>query len=72
MINIPNDLTGFRIFLIPIFVIVYYLPVSWAAPMAAFIFWLAGLTDILDGYLARKLDQSTPFGEPVKCQYIFE
>jgi len=62
MINIPNILTGFRIFLIPIFVIVYYLPVAWAAPMAAFIFFLAGVTDWLDGYLARKLNQSTPFG----------
>lgn len=62
MNNIPNILTSFRIFLIPIFVLVYYLPVSWAAPAAAFIFWFAGLTDILDGYLARKLDQSTPFG----------
>ena len=62
MTNIPNMLTVFRIFLIPIFVIVYYLPVSWAAIVAAFIFLLAGLTDILDGYLARKLDQSTPFG----------
>ncbi|PKF62681.1 CDP-diacylglycerol--glycerol-3-phosphate 3-phosphatidyltransferase [Psychromonas sp. psych-6C06] len=62
MINIPNILTGFRILLIPVFVIVYYLPVVWAAPMAAFIFWLAGITDVLDGYLARKLNQSTPFG----------
>lgn len=62
MINIPNILTGFRIFLIPIFVVVYYLPVTWAAPIAALIFFLAGITDILDGYLARKLNQSTPFG----------
>ncbi|PKG37324.1 CDP-diacylglycerol--glycerol-3-phosphate 3-phosphatidyltransferase [Psychromonas sp. Urea-02u-13] len=62
MNNIPNILTSFRIFLIPIFVIVYYLPVAWSAPVAAFIFWLAGITDILDGYLARKLNQSTPFG----------
>ena len=62
MINIPNILTGFRICLIPVFVIVYYLPVSWAAPMAAFIFLLAAFTDALDGYLARKLNQSTPFG----------
>ena len=62
MINIPNILTGFRIFLIPIFVVVYYLPVTWASPVAAFIFLLASVTDILDGYLARKLDQSTPFG----------
>ncbi len=62
MNNIPNILTSFRIFLIPIFVLVYYLPVTWSAPVAAFIFWLAGVTDILDGYLARKLNQSTPFG----------
>jgi len=62
MLNIPNVLTGFRIFLIPIFVICYYLPVSWAGPAAAFIFWIAGITDILDGYLARRLNQSTPFG----------
>ncbi len=62
MNNIPNILTSFRIFLIPIFVLVYYLPVAWAAPVAAGIFFLAGLTDVLDGYLARKLNQSTPFG----------
>ncbi|MEI6897832.1 MAG: CDP-diacylglycerol--glycerol-3-phosphate 3-phosphatidyltransferase [Psychromonas sp.] len=62
MINIPNILTGFRICLIPVFVVIYYLPVTWAAPVAAFIFMLAGFTDILDGYLARKLNQLTPFG----------
>jgi CDP-diacylglycerol--glycerol-3-phosphate 3-phosphatidyltransferase len=62
MTNIPNILTGFRIFLIPIFVIVFYLPVSWASLAGAFIFLFAAVTDILDGYLARKLDQSTPFG----------
>lgn len=62
MPNIPNILTGFRILLIPFFVVCYYLPVNWAAPVAAFIFFLAAITDILDGYLARKLDQSTPFG----------
>jgi CDP-diacylglycerol--glycerol-3-phosphate 3-phosphatidyltransferase len=62
MLNIPNILTAFRIFLIPIFVLCYYLPVTWSAPVAAFIFWIAGVTDILDGYLARRLNQSTPFG----------
>jgi len=62
MTNIPNILTSFRIFLIPIFVVVYYLPVPWAAQAAAGVFFLAGLTDILDGYLARRLNQSTPFG----------
>ena len=65
MINIPNILTGFRICLIPVFVIVYYLPatlIAQATQIAAFIFLIAAATDMLDGYLARKLDQSTPFG----------
>ncbi len=60
--NIPNTLTGFRLLLIPVFLIVFYLPVDWALFGAAFVFWLASVTDILDGYLARKLKQSTPFG----------
>ena len=62
MLNIPNILTGFRIFLIPVFVLFYYLPANWAGITAAFIFLLAGITDYLDGYLARKLDQHTAFG----------
>lgn len=62
MLNIPNILTGFRIFLIPIFVLFYFLPFDWASFTAAIIFLLAGVTDYLDGYLARKLDQHTAFG----------
>lgn len=62
MLNIPNLLTSFRIILIPIFVIIYYLPMHWSAATAAFIFWLAGFTDLLDGYLARRLNQQTAFG----------
>jgi len=62
MWNIPNILTTFRLFLIPVFVVAFYLPYSWAFFAAAFTFWLASVTDILDGYLARKLEQSTPFG----------
>lgn len=62
MWNIPNTLTTFRLLLIPVFAVVFYLPYSWAFFAAAFIFWLASVTDILDGYLARKLEQSTPFG----------
>ncbi|WP_019613265.1 CDP-diacylglycerol--glycerol-3-phosphate 3-phosphatidyltransferase [Psychromonas ossibalaenae] len=62
MINIPNILTGFRIFLIPVFVVFYYLPVEWSSFSAALIFFIAGSTDMLDGYLARKLNQSTAFG----------
>ena len=62
MWNIPNTLTTFRLFLIPIFLVIFYLPFSWAFFAAAFVFWLASITDILDGYLARRLNQSTPFG----------
>ncbi|WP_115718561.1 CDP-diacylglycerol--glycerol-3-phosphate 3-phosphatidyltransferase [Gallaecimonas mangrovi] len=60
--TIPNLLTLFRLLLIPIFLVLFYLPVSWAHWAAAFIFWLAAITDWLDGYLARKLEQTTPFG----------
>jgi len=62
MFNIPNILTGFRILLIPVFVIIYYLPMQWGALVAALIFCIAGLTDLLDGYLARRLNQQTAFG----------
>ena len=62
MWNIPNTLTTFRLLLIPVFAVLFYLPYSWAFFAAAFIFWLAAVTDVLDGYLARRLKQSTPFG----------
>ncbi len=60
--NIPNLLTLSRIVMIPVFVVVFYLPVQWSYLVSAAIFALAGATDWLDGYLARKLNQSTPFG----------
>ncbi len=61
-LNIPNALTLLRILLIPVFVVLFYLPWQWSAAASAFVFALAGFTDWLDGYLARKLDQSTPLG----------
>ncbi|WP_404363006.1 CDP-diacylglycerol--glycerol-3-phosphate 3-phosphatidyltransferase [Marinobacter sp.] len=60
--NVPNILTLSRILMIPVFVVVFYLPVEWSYLASAAIFALAAATDWLDGYLARKLDQSTPFG----------
>lgn len=60
--NIPNALTLLRIALIPVFVLVFYLPYHWSFMASALIFALAGITDWLDGYLARKLNQFTPFG----------
>lgn len=65
MWNIPNILTSFRIFLIPVMVFLFYLPEDiypWKYFATGFVFWFAAITDALDGYLARKLDQSTPFG----------
>ncbi|MER2492260.1 CDP-diacylglycerol--glycerol-3-phosphate 3-phosphatidyltransferase [Catenovulum sediminis] len=62
MWNIPNILTVFRIVLIPFFVLCFYLPVVWGHYLAALLFAIAGVTDWLDGYLARRWQQSTPFG----------
>jgi len=66
-INIPNLLTWFRIILIPVFIAVFYLPDETLAVhhkhvLGTFIFWLASITDWLDGYLARVLNQGSAFG----------
>ena len=60
--NIPNILTLFRIILIPAFVLFFYLPFSWKPLIIAAIFGIAALTDWLDGYLARRLNQTSAFG----------
>ena len=60
--NIPNIITLIRIGLIPILVVIYYLPVPWAHPVAAIIFAVGAFTDWLDGFLARNLQQGTRFG----------
>lgn len=62
MWNIPNLLTSFRIVLIPVFLMVFYLPYEHAKFLAALIFVLAAITDALDGWVARKLNQMTKFG----------
>ena len=62
IMSLPNLLTLMRIALIPIFILVFYLPFSGSNLVAAFIFALASFTDWLDGYLARKLGQISPFG----------
>jgi CDP-diacylglycerol--glycerol-3-phosphate 3-phosphatidyltransferase len=60
--NAPNLLTLLRIVLIPVFIAAYYLPFRWASLLAMALFVLAALTDWLDGYLARRLNQASPFG----------
>ena len=61
-LNIPNFLTLARIVAIPIFVVIYLLFPDDEYYLAVTIFVLAAVTDWLDGYLARKLKETSPFG----------
>ena len=65
--NLPNTLTWLRIALIPLFVAVFYLPDGWVPRhainlTATAMFLLAAVTDWLDGWLARRLNQMSAFG----------
>ena len=60
--TIPNQLTLLRLLLIPVFIGVFYLPYSHSNLFACAIFILAAITDILDGYFARKLNQISSLG----------
>ncbi|MEQ1635219.1 MAG: CDP-diacylglycerol--glycerol-3-phosphate 3-phosphatidyltransferase [Methylococcales bacterium] len=60
--NIPTYLTLLRIALIPLLAIVFYLPWLYSNIACTGIFMLAGFTDWLDGYLARKMGLETSFG----------
>ncbi len=71
--SIPNIITCLRVILIPVIAIIYYLPFDWSNIVAASVFVIAALSDWLDGYLARKWDQHTPFGaffDPVADKLI--
>ncbi len=66
-LNIPNLLTWMRILLIPLFVGIFYFEKSWVSLpnqnlVATVIFTLAAMTDWFDGWLARKLNQTSAFG----------
>ncbi len=61
--NLPNKLTILRIFLVPVFVACFYLPVEGAMYIAAAVFVVAYFTDMLDGYIARKYNLITDFGK---------
>jgi CDP-diacylglycerol--glycerol-3-phosphate 3-phosphatidyltransferase/cardiolipin synthase len=71
--NIPNSLTLLRIALIPCFVAAFWMPQPLTNLVAAGIFALAAITDWLDGYLARRLGQTSPLGaflDPVADKLI--
>ncbi len=66
-LNVPNALTWLRILLIPVFIVFYYLPEDWFDMRtinlaAVVVFVVAAVTDWLDGYLARTLNQMSAFG----------
>ena len=61
--NLPNKLTLFRIFLIPIFVLVMLLDFNNKYLVSCIIFIVASLTDAMDGYIARKYNLITDFGK---------
>lgn len=61
-LNLPNILTLLRIALIPVFVILFYLPFGWSNTAVTIVFALAAITDWLDGYLARRLEMTSAFG----------
>ena len=68
MLNVPNVITLSRIILIPLIIGIYYLPYDWLSDhgknmAATMVFILAAATDWLDGYLARRLNQMSAFGE---------
>lgn len=61
--NIPNMLTVSRLFLIPIYIWVFFSPnIEKSLLLSTGIFILAGITDLLDGYIARKYDMVTKWG----------
>lgn len=62
MKNIPNILTIIRMLLVPLFVYVFFSPFPNARYFSLFIFLVAGLTDVLDGYLARRYQWTSKFG----------
>lgn len=62
MFNVPNLLTFFRLLLVPVFVAIFLCHFNHHHLLSAFLFLIAAMTDWLDGFLARKLNQSSPFG----------
>ncbi|MEN8719557.1 MAG: CDP-diacylglycerol--glycerol-3-phosphate 3-phosphatidyltransferase [Oceanococcaceae bacterium] len=72
-LTIPTQLTLLRVFAIPVLVLVYFLDIPHNTIIASLIFIAAALTDWLDGYLARRFEQTSAFGaflDPVADKLI--
>ncbi|WP_370514797.1 CDP-diacylglycerol--glycerol-3-phosphate 3-phosphatidyltransferase [Pantoea sp. SoEX] len=59
----PNILTTFRLFLVPCFIVSFYAPFIYSSIISLLIFLLAAVTDFMDGFLARRWNKTTNFGE---------
>jgi CDP-diacylglycerol--glycerol-3-phosphate 3-phosphatidyltransferase len=71
--NLPNILTWLRILAIPLVVLLFYMPYSWANPAAGLLFAAAAITDSLDGYFARRMGLTSRLGaflDPVADKLI--
>ena len=62
-LNLANILTLFRIAAIPAVVVCFYSPIPDARPIAAILFGIAAVTDFIDGWVARRFNQTSRFGE---------
>ena len=62
-LNLANILTLIRIAAIPVVVICFYSPLDYARPIAGLLFGLAAITDMIDGWVARRFGQVSRFGE---------
>lgn len=62
-LNLANILTLFRIAAIPVVVICFYSTLPNARPIAAILFGIAAVTDLIDGWVARRFGQTSRFGE---------
>jgi len=61
--NLANKITLLRVLLVPVFVVVFYLDLSFSNYLAAAIFIIASFTDALDGHIARSRNLITNFGK---------
>lgn len=61
--NTPNKITIFRMFIAPVFLVIYFLNIKYKMLVSAFIFALGAITDAIDGNLARKHNIVTNFGK---------
>lgn len=72
--SLANRLTALRIILIPVYLVFVLLPVPHGSLWAALVFFVASITDVLDGYVARRQHTVSDFGkvfDPIADKLMF-